>query len=131
MKRICVTFGLFLLNLAVSGFAGEVDEATRKQVQGEIKSYVDRDTDVKGRFLILDPRSDEPLALTFDHVHEGVHPHDRGYVACVDFKDRTGKVYDVDFVIGKASGSDSFAVREVHLHKVDGKAVGSAEKKNP
>lgn len=86
-----------------------------------IESYVQNDARVKEAFLVLDPRSGEPIRLTFDHVHEGVEAHDEGYVACVDFKDRTGKVYDVDVVVGKDAGPEQVA--KVFLHKVDGEPV--------
>jgi hypothetical protein len=77
--------------------------------------------------LVLDPRSGTPLRLAFDHVHEGVKAHTTGYVACVDFKDASGKIYDVDVVVG----SDARRIQEVFLHKVDGKAITAEKKTRP
>jgi hypothetical protein len=50
-------------------------------------------------------------------VHQAVKNHEKGHLACVDFKDSAGKAYDVDVVVGKK------AVSQVFLHKVDGAPV--------
>jgi hypothetical protein len=68
-----------------------------------------------------DPRSRQPVTLNLDRVHERVKPHEKGYVACLDPKDRSGTVYGVEVVAGKTN--DRMEVREVYLHKVDGKPV--------
>jgi len=107
----------------VSGAQTDPDEATKAQVREAIEQYVEQDARVKEAFLILDPRNGEPLRLAFDYVHEGVEPHDQGYVACVDFKDRAGKVYDVDIVM--ETGSDGLDVAKVFLHKAEGKEVAA------
>lgn len=104
-----------------AGAAGDVPEATRSQVLATIQEYVERDVALKGSFLIVDPRTGEPLKLAFDHVHQGVKPEGDGYLACVDFKDDTGKVYDVDVVVDVAR--EEPRVTAVHLHKVGGEAV--------
>jgi hypothetical protein len=104
-----------------SGSQTAIDETTKAQVLEAIETYVEQDAQVKEAFLILDPRTGEPLRLAFDHVHAGVKPHDEGYVACVDFKDSFGKVYDVDIVTKKSS--QQFEVAKAFLHKVEGKNV--------
>ena len=47
----------------------------------------------------------EPLRLEFDYVHQGVKPHEDGYLACVDFKDAAGTVYDVDVVVSPSGAT--------------------------
>jgi hypothetical protein len=97
------------------------DEATKAQVRSAIQKYVEEDVALKDAFLVIDPRTGEPLRLAFDNVHAGVTPHEKGYLACADFKDRTGKVYDVDLVVGKAR--DRWEAKKVLLHKIDGKLL--------
>lgn len=125
MKKLLWGTGLVVFFLAGWALAGEgpgpIDEETKIQVREEIERYVKRDIRLKESFFILDRRTGEPLRLTFDYVHEGVKPHAQGYVSCVDFKDRSGRVYDVDLVVG--GEGKNMVVREVFLHKVDGKPV--------
>ena len=99
-----------------------IDEETKKETLAAIERYVKKDIELKQSFLIVDPRTGEPLRLTFDYVHQGVKPHAKGYLACVDFKDAAGSAYDdVDVVVAR-SGSE-MTVQEVFLHKVDGTPV--------
>lgn len=94
---------------------------TSEAVRDAIERYVRHDVEVKGAFLMLDPRTGEPLELTFDHVHEGVNPKGDDYVACVDFRDASGRLYDVDLVVD-LEGEEA-EVTDISLHKVDGQAV--------
>ena len=112
---------VFLGAWAVVHSQTPVDEETKKETLAAIERYVKKDVELKQSFLIVDPRSGEPLRLSFDYVHQGVKPHAKGYLACVDFKDTAGSVYDVDVVVAR-SGSE-MTVREVFLHKVDGTPV--------
>ncbi len=107
--------------LAAAG-EGEVDAQTRERVTTAIADYVRHDSQLKGGFLIIDPRTDAPLELAFDHVHEGVHATEDGaWVACVDFTDTAGALYDVDVVVRLGEEAE---VERVFLHKVNGRAVG-------
>jgi len=98
-----------------------IDAETTKQALAAIDRYVQKDVELKKSFLIVDPRSGEPVRLTFDHVHQGVKPHTKGYLACVDFTDEAGGLCDVDVVVG-GSGNE-MTVQEVFVHKVDGNPV--------
>lgn len=89
-------------------------------IKASIQRYIEQDRALKGAFLLKDPRSDQPLVLSFDHVHEAVHKSEEGvYSACVDFKDAAGKVYDVDVYVKSTQANPERLV----LHKVDGKAI--------
>lgn len=98
-----------------------LDEETKKETLAAIERYVKEDVELKQAFLIVDPRTGEPLRLTFDYVHQGVKPHAEGYLSCVDFKDAAGRSYDVDVVVARSGGE--MKVKEVFLHKVDGTLV--------
>ncbi len=99
----------------------EIPAETRTAVLAAIGSYVEHDVALKKSFLILDPRTGTPLQLAFDHVHQGVKPKGEAYLACVDFKDGGGKVYDVDVVVNVEG--EQPRVAEIYLHKIDGKPV--------
>ncbi len=107
---------------AAAAGEGEADEQTRERVTAAIAEYVRHDADLKGAFLLVDPRTGEPLKLTFDHVHEGVHPTaEGGWLACVDFTDEGGALYDVDIAVRFGEEAE---IERVALHKVNGQAVG-------
>jgi len=106
--------------LAAEG-AGGIDDQTKSRVRSEIERYVAADIKLKGYFLLIDPRNDKTLRLIFDRVHDGVSADPKGYGACVDFKDKSGKVYDVDFFV--FLGEEAAGVEQIVLHKVDGKPL--------
>ena len=112
------------MSMALAPFcaaAGEPDEPTAARVRAAIEEYVEQDVELKGKFLIVDPRSDAPLALTYNHVHSEVHSHEKDHVAYIDFTDSAGVVYDVNVVVGVSS--EESEIREVFLHKVSGQAI--------
>jgi len=125
MRKMLLLIGALTALHAGALYAGEerssIDEATKVKIRQEIERYVRADTQLKKSFLLVDPRTDRILRLTFDHVHEDIMPHANGYVACTDFKDRAGKVYDVDIVIDPMKEPEQ--VREIYLHKADGKPI--------
>ncbi len=125
MIKIWLTGFAIAALLGASGaeaWQGEPDAQTRERVTTAIGDYVRHDSQLKGAFLIVDPRTDAPLKLAFDHVHEGVKPAGEGaWLACVDFTDSAGVPYDVDVVVRLG---EKAAVERVYLHKVDGQAVG-------
>ena len=125
MKRLLFSTSLALLLLlgwVVVGFGqSPIPEKTEQQALEAIERYVKRDVELKDGFLIVDPRTKTPLRLEFDYVHTGVKSHPDGYLACVDFKDASGTVYDIDVVV--AGSGEKMAVYDVFVHKVDGKMV--------
>lgn len=121
----CASLLVATLGLAAEQSA-QVDQKTTKQVLAEIERYVANDMRLKQYFLIVDPRTEEPLRLMFDHVHTGLGKHADGYAACVDFKDAGGKVFDVDIVVARSYGK--LEVRKVFLHKVNGEPVAAKTK---
>ncbi len=107
--------------LAAAG-EDEVDAQTRERVTAAIADYVRHDSQLKGGFLIVDPRTEAPVKLAFDYVHEGVHSTgDGAWIACVDFTDAAGAIHDVDVVVRLGEEAE---VERVFLHKVNGQTVG-------
>jgi len=123
---LALAFGLFPYRSPAGAADGsEVDDATKTRVLRAIETYVREDQALKTKFLVLDPQSGQPLSLAFDHVHSGVHPHEKGYRACVDFKDEAGTLYDVDVVVAVEDDGDD-VVRAVWVHKVAGEPVDAS-----
>ena len=131
MKRTVINAVLTLTIVAVlcsaapsfAQAAPKLTEEQRKAVLESIQRYVKQDSAIKGGFLLIDPRSSEPIALTFDHVHSAVKPEGNRYLACVDLKDARGQLFDVDVVV--ALESDAPRVEAVRVHKVDGKVIAA------
>ena len=74
-----------------------------------------------GVFKLYDPELKKTWDLTLDRVHK-----DRlsklsadTYFACVDMKDRRGKIVDVDFFLKSKDGK--LAMTDTTVHKVEGK----------
>lgn len=125
MRRLLPAVVLMSLLSAGSLLGAEsdssVDDQAKARVRSEIERYVAADIKLKKYFFLTDPRNDKTLRLLFDHVHEGVSASPKGYGACVDFKDKAGKVYDVDIFVSLGDAEER--VEEVILHKVDGKPL--------
>ena len=88
-----------------------------------IESFVEADINLRGAFLVIDPKTNKALKLTLEKVHKErlSHVGDNVYFACADFNADNGKVYDLDiFLHGK--NTDNLTVTEISVHKEDGEA---------
>ncbi len=123
MKKIGLPLLLSTVMMVGSAGAQEapLSEAKKTTVLDTIAAYIEGDIAVKDRFFLKDPRTGEPLSLAYDHVHTGVKPHGEHYLACVDFTDEQGTLYDVDVVVSLEGETPK--VTTVFLHKVDGEKV--------
>lgn len=95
---------------------------TVKELAQAITEYVTSDAEMKGGyFLVYDPISKTPLALTLDRVHEERLSSLGGgvYFACADFKTPDDTAYDMDVFMKENGGG--LQPTEVHIHKVGGK----------
>lgn len=132
LPRIVAALAVLVLgSLASSTHAGEgtksdIAPETREVVLDTIEDYVRHDIAVKEAFLVVDPRTGEPLRLTLDHVHQGVKPRGERYLACVDFQDDAGTIHDVDVVVDL--DAERPRVIDVYLHKVDGETVAAEDR---
>ena len=119
-----------VIRVAALGFlflacqAGQQPQKTpsKAEVKAAIEDYVIKDIDLRGAFFLQDPRDGSVLALSFDHVHEGVHAtEDKKVYACVDFKDAAGNIYDVDVYMAQTGGD--YRPSKLIVHKVNGEVV--------
>ena len=97
------------------------EKITLKNLARAIESFVEADINLRGAFLVIDPRTKEVLKLNLEKVHKErlSHVGDDVYFACADFNADNGKVYDLDiFLHGK--NTDNLTVAEISVHKEDG-----------
>ncbi len=86
-------------------------------------AYIKRDSELKGGyFLVYDPDTKRPLALTLDKVHRDKlsQTGDQEYFACADFKAADGTMYDLDIFMTGTKEADLKAT-DIAIHKVNGK----------
>lgn len=103
--------------VAASCGAAEPDEAAavRAAITASIASQ-------QNTVSVTDPRTNTPIQLEFDHVHEGVETTTGGrHVACVDFRAADGTVYDVDYYVKRENGS--YGVADIVMHKAGAEDV--------
>ena len=99
------------------------EKITMQNLARAIESFVEADINLRGAFLVIDPRTNDVLKLNLKKVHKErlSHVGDNVYFACADFNADNGKVYDLDiFLHGK--NTDNLTVTEISVHKEDGKA---------
>ena len=87
-----------------------------------ISNYITNDAKLKGGyFMFYDKKDNKPLLLTLDKVHKDrlAQVGDNLFFACTDFKEKSGKMYDLDFFM-KADQMGKLKVSEVMIHKEDG-----------
>jgi hypothetical protein len=86
-----------------------------------IKSYVERDSALKGgHFLLFDPVQSKVLDLKLSKIHldKLAQVNDGLYFACCDFTSADGNTYDVDFWMKE--DDDILSVSEIKVHKDNG-----------
>lgn len=97
-------------------------EIDKEKMAKAITDYIQEDARLKGGyFFVYDPDSKSPLQLTLDKVHKArlSQISDDTYFACSDFKEKSGKMFDLDFFM--TIEDDKLVVTEVMIHKEDGK----------
>ena len=99
------------------------EKITLQNLASAIESFVEADINLRGAFLVIDPKTDVVLKLSLDKVHKERLPHigDDIYFACADFNADNGKVYDLDIFL-QGTNTDNLAVTEISVHKEDGTA---------
>lgn len=123
MERVRVFFAIVPLILAACGGAAEEAGEVPPTVAEDVKStVVERIQAYNDTIPIAHPETGERVELVFDHVHEEVAATPGGrYVACVDFLDPDGTVWDVDYYVGEQDGG--YAVEDVLIHTIDDENV--------
>ena len=99
------------------------EKITLQNLARAIESFVEADINLRGAFLIIDPRTNEVLKLNLQKVHKERLSHigDDVYFACADFNADNGKVYDLDIFL-RGKNTDGLTVTEISVHKEDGTA---------
>lgn len=108
---------------------GNQNEVTVKTIASAIESHVDtKSKKDNGYFIVEDKVANKNLHLKLDRIHMERLSALKGdnYFACVDFTNKDGKSYDIDFFL-KDNG-DALKVTETIVHKKEGKARYSWEK---
>ena len=110
--------------------AGEQSEVTTETIASAIEQHVEgKSKRDKGYFIVEDKKANKKLYLKLDKIHRerlSAIKKDR-YFACVDFINKDGKSYDIDFFL-KDTGK-GLKVTETIVHKKEGKARYTWEKK--
>ncbi len=98
--------------------AVEVVEPSKDDIRNTMSSYVEDQADkMGGTFQVKDPDSGNVLNLTMEKVHERVGKTGDYYYSCADFKDETGKMWDLDIDVEDKNGE--LKVADVRVHKED------------
>jgi len=103
--------------------AGEQSAVTTETISSAIEKHVKQESKKdKGYFIVEDKEENNKLFLKLDKIHkERLSAIDKDqYFACVDFENKDGKTYDIDFFL-KDTGK-GLKVTETIVHKKEGKA---------
>jgi len=115
--------------------AGKAIKVSAKDIKAKIKSYIKKDTKMKGgSFLIFDDKLDKTWRLKFVKIHDPVRIiNDKTYFACMDFKEVGGKdVLDIDFWLEvHHKAKHHLKITAIKIHKLNGKARFTYKKDKP
>ena len=110
--------------------AGEQSAVTTETIASAIEQHVkeNRKKD-NGYFIVEDKEANKKLYLELDKIHrERLSAIDKDrYFACVDFTNKDGKSYDIDFFLKDTW--KGLKVTETIVHKKEGKVRYTWEKK--
>tara|TARA_B100000315_G_scaffold202592_1_gene195338 strand:+ start:138 stop:611 length:474 start_codon:yes stop_codon:yes gene_type:complete len=97
------------------------EKITMQNLARAIESFVEADINLRGAFLVIDPRTNDVLKLNLEKVHKErlSHVGDNVYFACADFNADDGTVYDLDIFL-QGNNTDNLSVTEISVHKEDG-----------
>ena len=98
-------------------------------IRRRIESYVQRQTQTDGTFVIEDQETGATRRLQFIRVHHRVGKSGEFYYSCTDMRDiNTGELLDLDFDVLASNGT--LEVVDTRIHKVEGKARYTYDKKD-
>ncbi|MFV2056145.1 MAG: hypothetical protein ACC707_06720 [Thiohalomonadales bacterium] len=122
MKIIGSLFVLLLL-LVVTAVQAANDPSIKGQQRTDIKSSMNQhiiDNKIAGKYVVFDSQTGEIKKLKFKELHDGVVKKGNYFVSCADFIDKSGKLYDIDFLVA-ATDKGRYKVLQSIVHAVDGK----------
>jgi len=110
--------------------AGEQSQVTTKTIAEAIERHVKKSSKKsEGYFIVDDSEAKKLLSLKMDKIHmERLSAVEKNiYFACVNFTDKDGKAYDIDFFL--KDSEDGLKVTETIVHKEEGKPRYNWEQK--
>ncbi len=119
-KRIAVlTVALLALamNTAFAGNAQSIKGELKANITRSMNSFINENT-LADSFVIYDPVAGELKKLQLQKLHSGIMKKSDFYVRCADFKDSSGKLYDIDFLV--VEDGASVKTVEAVVHAADG-----------
>ncbi len=90
----------------------------REEIKTAMQKLIDRNT-INDVYRIYDPIKGKLLQLQLVKLHEGIVKKGDYYVSCADFKDASGNLVDLDFLVLQ-DGKTLIATQAI-IHKADGK----------
>ena len=115
-KRIAVlTVALLALamNTAFAGNAQSIKGELKANITRSMNSFINENT-LADSFVIYDPVAGELKKLQLQKLHSGIMKKSDFYVRCADFKDSSGKLYDIDFLVVEDGASVKTVEAVVH-----------------
>ncbi len=121
---LTVAVMISLFTLAAIVHAGDLTNKDKSEIQQAMKDYVkaqsagDGQLPVvhDGKVFLLELRTSEKYP---DGFHTGIVSEGGLHASCADFTDKkTGKKYDIDFLVNKVK--DKYLVVQPIVHKIDG-----------
>jgi len=115
---LLATVLLLAAPLAMAGDDASIKSFQRVAIQTAMGEHVKTNT-LDSSYIIYDNQKGELKKLTLDKLHEGIVRKGDFFVSCADFRDSSGKLYDLDFLV--AQQGDDYRVIQALVHSVDGK----------
>ncbi len=122
MNKLIPLFCLVFTLITGSVWADDgIAENHRDAIQKAMAKHIEMVTQLNGngKFPVYDPATRSIVQLKFDRFHNSVEIKGKKlpyFVACADFHDAKGMVYDLDFLV-----SPSYGVVATLVHAKDGK----------
>lgn len=104
--------------LAMAANDPNIKGQLRVDVQVAMNKHVKNNT-LDSSYIIYDNEKGELKKLVLEKLHDGIVRKGDFFVSCADFRDSSGKLYDLDFLVAK-QGSD-YRVLQALVHAVEGK----------
>ncbi len=100
--------------------AKEMAQPSKDDIHNAIRQYITAESGESGLLKVYDSEASKTRNLELLNIHDRVGKTGDYYYSCADFKDRdSGQTVDLDLDVASEDGK--LSVKEVRIHKVDGK----------
>lgn len=103
---------------ALAGDDSSIQGKLREEIKMAMRHLIERNT-VNDVYRLYDPIKGKLLQLQLVKLHEGIVKKGDYFVSCADFKDASGHLVDLDFLVLQ-DGKKMIATQAI-IHKADGK----------